>query len=230
MTSWSADHTVLFHAPPAVLTLRVVEAATGAAPPLPGEIPTEPDAVAAAIEAAHRAGFENGLREGANRSNRSWSSLFTEIIESLMRGIEHLRYEARAALRESELPLVELALQAAESIVHQEIDASNYDVTAIVKEALSSLEGDDFEIVLRLNPRDLASLETAAKGPDWPSRVRLAADAGIAPAGARLEWGKGSLPVEVATRIQALREFLLAGNSLRREQQSEVLERSCGGE
>jgi flagellar assembly protein FliH len=212
MTSLSADHSVLFHASPARFRLRVIQSPN--AERMPGAslppVPSGPREVEAAIEEARRIGFQQGLREGTGQANSSWSALLAEILESLVRAVEQLRYEARQALRDCERPLLETALDLAARIVAREVEEGRYDIGRIVSQALAGFDPGDFELSVRVNPRDLDEISSIIDQMEPPRQIRLSPDPDVPAGGARLESERGNLPADITSRLQALHEALLA--------------------
>jgi len=108
------------------------------------------------LQERESAAFENGRREGERALSEQLIHQRNETIE-LQRGIlESLQRTLPQVAREAESSLIEIALESAKKIVAgMPVDPAM--VEAVVREALRQAE-DTAEIVIQLNPEDLALL------------------------------------------------------------------------
>jgi flagellar assembly protein FliH len=108
-------------------------------------------------------------------------------------------------VKQAESQLVELAVNIARKVMMQEIQAGRYEIDPIVQEALDRVESRQ-ELVVRLNPVDLAKCRQAASavdGDDCPG-VRFVADNSVLPAHCLLETPHGIVESAVEANLEAV--------------------------
>ena len=112
-------------------------------------------------------------------------------------------------LREAENQLLDLAVEIARKVLMQEIQAERHQIEPIVTEALQNLPARQ-QVVVHLNPRDLARCEIAGKADDAENSesIRFVADPSISPAQCVLETPEGTVDSNVDTHLQAISEAL----------------------
>ena len=111
--------------------------------------------------------------------------------------------------REAENQLLDLAVEIARKVLMQEIQAERHQIEPIVTEALQNLPARQ-QVVVHLNPRDMARCEIAGKTDDAENSesIRFVADPSIAPAQCVLETPEGTVDSNVDTHLQAISEAL----------------------
>ena len=112
-------------------------------------------------------------------------------------------------LREAENQLLDLAVEIARKVLMQEIQAERHQIEPIVTEALQNLPARQ-QVVVHLNPRDMARCEIAGKADDAENSesIRFVADPSVAPAQCVLETPEGTVDSNVDTHLQAISEAL----------------------
>ena len=138
-------------------------------------------------EKAELAGARQALVEALNQFNRHR--------EQLLRGAEN--------------QLLDLAVEIARKVLMQEIQAERHQIEPIVTEALQNLPARQ-EVVVHLNPRDLAKCEIARQADDAeePGNIRFVADPSVSPAQCVLVTPEGIVDSNVDTHLQAVSEAL----------------------
>ena len=111
--------------------------------------------------------------------------------------------------REAENQLLDLAVEIARKVLMQEIQAERHQIEPIVAEALQNLPARQ-QVVVHLNPRDLARCQIAGKGDDAENSesIRFVADPSVSPAQCVLETPEGTVDSNVDTHLQAVSEAL----------------------
>ena len=111
--------------------------------------------------------------------------------------------------REAENQLLDLAVEIARKVLMQEIQAERHQVEPIVTEALKNLPARQ-QVVVHLNPRDLARCEIAEKADDAANSesIRFLADPSVSPAQCVLETPEGTVDSNMDMHLQAISEAL----------------------
>ena len=112
-------------------------------------------------------------------------------------------------LHEAENQLLDLAVEIARKVLMQEIQAERHQIEPIVTEALQNLPARQ-QVVVHLNPRDLARCEIAGKADDAENAesIRFVADPYVSPAQCVLETPEGTVDSNVDTHLQVISEAL----------------------
>ena len=115
--------------------------------------------------------------------------------------------------RAAEEQLLDLAVEIARKILAQEIDAGKYKIDPIVTEALAGV-GSRHDVVVRLNPADLAQCESAglSGGRDdqdsGSGAVRYVADVGVSRAECVIETAQGVVTSSVEHQLAEIGQAL----------------------
>ena len=111
--------------------------------------------------------------------------------------------------QEAEAKVAPLAVAIAEKILMQAVEAGQYDMETIVREALRSTPSRR-EIVVRMNPDDLARLENgeAAGKPLALGNVRLIADATVGRAECVVETAEGTVEARLQDQLEQVHQAL----------------------
>jgi flagellar biosynthesis/type III secretory pathway protein FliH len=112
-------------------------------------------------------------------------------------------------LEQSEQQLVDLAMAIARKVLMQEVDAGNYDIESIVKEALKRVSPRR-EVVIRLSPQDHARCEMARQEAEAGSegRVKFVPDPQVEPAQCLVETVEGTIESSMETQLANVAEVL----------------------
>lgn len=111
--------------------------------------------------------------------------------------------------REHKEQITKLSIEIARKILRQETDKGNYQIEAIVKDALESSPTTE-DVVVHLHPEDLAQAQEALKD-DFDgalANVKLAADANINRAECVLETPKGAVECFIDAQLERIGEAL----------------------
>lgn len=174
--------TIRLHAP--LTDARTVSRPAGAA-----DAGASPEAVRRALEAER-----GGLAHAAQALERAAAAL-TDLQETIA--------------HEAEAHLAALAVAIARKVLRQAVDAGQYDVEATVREALRCAPSRR-EVVVRLNPEDLARIEKAGSEgkPLGLGGVRLAADPALGRAECAVDTAEGTVDVRLEDQLQEVRQAL----------------------
>ena len=110
-------------------------------------------------------------------------------------------------LAEAEPQLVRLAVDIAQKVLMQEIQAGHYEIDPIVTEAMKQVPAR-CEVVVHLHPDDHARCEAARQLGDDAEGVRFVADPNVRPAECVLQTGEGVVESGVETNLARIGEAL----------------------
>jgi len=110
---------------------------------------------------------------------------------------------------DAEDQVVDLALAVAEKVLMQEFDQGRARIEPLVREALRHLPARR-DIVVRLNPQDLAHVQAAAPGSAAPALggLKTVADTSLRRGECIVESAEGTVPATLADRLQAAADVL----------------------
>lgn len=116
---------------------------------------------------------------------------------------------SRQIVVEAESHLLDLAIEIAEKVLMQEMKADRHEIDPIVREVLTRVGGER-EVVVYLNPDDLARCELAKQAAEGPADgcLRFEADPRVPRAGVRVETAGGIIESSVAERLVTAGEAL----------------------
>ncbi|MCL2701499.1 MAG: flagellar assembly protein FliH [Phycisphaerae bacterium] len=124
---------------------------------------------------------------------------------ALERAAADLADVRQRVLAEAEREVMELAVEMARTVLHQEVDAGRYDAAPIIQAALSQLPERE-AVTVTLNPTDFSRCGEAISG---DGRLQLRSDATVPPAGCRVECGQGVVEADPAKQLDEIRHTLL---------------------
>ena len=179
-------------------------------PPEPSTVPVlEADPVATAVDAAWSAGYEEGRRTGEIGEQ----ARLAPVLAAAQSAVAELRAgEERwqGALGDN---VIALAIAIARQIVDREVAADQAIVPRLVERALTEFPIDQ-PVRIRVNPRDLAAIEslsddgTSGIGMNRTAPSTWLADARVAPGGAMVEGRERIIDGRVDTALARLYERL----------------------
>ena len=180
--------------------------------PLPVELPQQPTAVrvihgpdAAGLPgAASVNGAGNGAQGPALEAERLALARARQALEQAAAGVAGLEQKIFA---DAEDHLLDLAVEIAHKILMQEIQAGRHEIEPIVREALSRAPAKR-EVVVRLNPGDLARMEAASGSDEMPANVRLVSDPSIGPAECVVETAEGTVEARIEHELDQVKNTL----------------------
>ncbi len=94
---------------------------------------------------------------------RSDRKLIETMLARLVDSVHQLQLDHRLRLAELQQAAVEIALTIATRLLHQQINAGDFNIEAMVREMVGQL-GDDVPVTIRLNPQDLLLVERRLEG------------------------------------------------------------------
>ncbi|MBI5723548.1 MAG: hypothetical protein HZA50_06290 [Planctomycetes bacterium] len=112
-------------------------------------------------------------------------------------------------LKDAEQQLVDLSLQIARKVLMQDIQAGNYQIDPIIKEALGQIDVRD-KVVVRLNPEDLARCQMA-QDKAGAGNLEFVGDPAIQPAECVLDTPEGQIRSNVDIHLDGIGQALKAG-------------------
>lgn len=170
--------------------------------------------LAAAARSARRATEEdaarNALQEGAaltaaRQQLEAEREQLRQTLQALTDGLEQLSRLRQEALQAAEEQLVGLAIQIAEKVLMQQIDAQRYQIDPIVRELLGQVPSRG-RVVVRLNPADHAACGLAGGqgSGDGDGSVAFVADAGVARAACVVDCADGVIEFSAQSQLGAV--------------------------
>jgi len=112
-------------------------------------------------------------------------------------------------LADAEKQVVDLALEIAQKVLMQEVQAGRYSIEPIVKEALLHVPPRQ-DVVIHLHPQDIATCEMARSDEktSQAGSIRFVADRSIQPGGCVLETSEGIVESSIDKHIQNVSQAL----------------------
>ncbi len=160
--------------------------------------------------------LQDAVREGWDQGVSDAFTQMTAVKDAAMREMEdvitRLRDERAQIIREIERDVVGLVFDIVEKVLAVEMNRSDAWIEAMVKEALSQMEGDDSVVIkvavpIRQKVAEIAENMLSAAGKP-PSRISVAAEAGITPGGCVIETPKGIIDTSVENKLDKLHSAL----------------------
>jgi flagellar biosynthesis/type III secretory pathway protein FliH len=181
-----------------VLTLHVVEGPAG------GAVPNRPAPL-------HRDDAEPARTQPLEQLNdlEPKKRELAQLCETVNGVVTKLEQLCQQTISDSHGDIARLAVEIARKIVACEIGKGNYDIAAIVKEALKRAPTRQ-DIVVRMNPKDaMLCLQLQQENPDSPlAGLKFEADPNISPANCLIETPKGTVRSFIDEGLERIREAL----------------------
>lgn len=155
-------------------------------------------------EEARRQGYEEGYAAGYQEAQAAVQAQMAAQVERLTALAGHATAEVRAALREAEGQLVQLALAIAERIILREARLDRSILVALASRALEELDAGVTARV-RVHPDDIPVLEpweARLNGEGRAARVELVPDQRVAPGGCIVEAGSAVVDAQLQTLLR----------------------------
>nr|WP_242518922.1 FliH/SctL family protein [Thiorhodovibrio winogradskyi] len=179
-------------------------------PEVEHHLPTAAEVAAieeAAREAGHAAGFEKGYQEGRERGQREaeqeTQARADRELKASVAALESIAQELSdplaSAADDIEPELLTLVTTLAQRVIMAELDSRAELVRGVLHQALEQLPARHAEVRVRVNPEDLAVVETYAE--DQGERIRWFADSEMTRGGCLVEAGPSRIDASVETRI-----------------------------
>jgi len=153
------------------------------------------------VEAAVRAGYEEGLRRGREEAQAAVAGER----ERLARALAAVHALERDVLTRLEEEIVDLAVAVAERIVRARIEAGDEVALRAAREVLSAC-GESGGVRVRLHPRDLEQVRERAPELASPGLVELVPDPSLERGDVLVETELETLDARVRTALHACRE------------------------
>jgi len=144
-----------------------------------------------------------GLNDQLNNASREYRHVQGALSDCL----KQLKEFQEQLVRDAEGQLVGLAVDIAGKILCKEIENGNYDIDAIVTEALSHLSSRN-EVVIHLNPEDLATSQLSNGQSVETDNVHFVADPGVPRAQCMLETPEGIVETAINQTLDDLADVL----------------------
>ncbi len=145
-----------------------------------------------------RANREERLRsEGYDSATQSAA----QALDSAAQTLEDLRAELHSSVVETS---IQLALEIAGELIHKEVSQGNHDMTAIVRQALTSASNSSRRAVLHVNPKDAEAL---AEIP-FRSGTEVESDPAVRQGDVQLDTDQGLLVRNMDECLSSIRENL----------------------
>ena len=117
---------------------------------------------------------------------------YDKAMEALEGAARKLRSVYESTIVEHRQAIAKLSIEIARKILSQKVKEGDYQIESIVQEALNNAPARQ-NIVVRLNPQDLAKCQRLQKNDSILASVKLVADPGIGPAECVVETPKGKV-------------------------------------
>jgi flagellar biosynthesis/type III secretory pathway protein FliH len=117
---------------------------------------------------------------------------YDKAMEALEGAARKLRTVYERTIVEHRQAIAKLSIEIARKILSQKVKDGDYQIESIVQEALNNAPARQ-NIVVRLNPQDLAKCRQMQQGDNALASVKLIADPGIGPAECVVETPKGKV-------------------------------------
>ncbi len=132
--------------------------------------------------------------ETAMQANPETQKLqYDKALEALEAASKKLQFVYERMIVEHRQAIAKLAIEIARKILSQKVKDGDYQIESIVQEALNNAPARQ-NIVVRLNPQDLAKCQQMQKGDNnMLASVKLVADPGIGPSECVIETPKGKV-------------------------------------
>jgi flagellar biosynthesis/type III secretory pathway protein FliH len=134
-----------------------------------------------------------GNIETAMQTNLETQKLqYDKALEMLEAAAKKLQFVYERLIVEHRQAIAKLSIEIARKILSQKVKDGDYQIESIVQEALNNAPARQ-NIVVRLNPQDLAKCQQLQKSDSMLASVKLVADPGIGPAECVVETPKGKV-------------------------------------
>lgn len=154
--------------------------------------------------------YERGRRDGARTQNEQFARQRSDVAELQNGVLESLRHAVPQVIQETEITLINLALEAAQKIVAG-LPINLETVEAVVREAVRQAE-DTAEITVQLHPDDLALLRTnhspVLGGLPECGPLKFLGSAEVTRGGCLVQTRFGLIDARRETKIEQLRQTL----------------------
>ncbi len=162
---------------------------------------------AAGFQEGFQKGFQGGKQEGLALSEKRFQGILERAKESLEK-LAKARRDLQDSLKSYEAELVSLAFEIGASIAMRELKESPEGIGEVVQKALERI-GESSEVVVKLNPKDLALLKESG---DFEGQgVELVSSPSVKRGGCVVETEKGVVDATLETRIKEVADSLLKG-------------------
>ena len=160
----------------------------------------------AALAAVRLCGPDGSPAPGDLEAERAGLARARQALEQAAAKVDDLQ---QAVLAECEDHLLDLAVDVARKVIAQEVRAGRHDIEPIVREALR-LAPPKREVVVHLNPEDLAAAENAGNGRAGGAlkHLHLAADASLGRGECIVETAEGTVEARTDDQLAHLRRTM----------------------
>jgi flagellar biosynthesis/type III secretory pathway protein FliH len=141
-----------------------------------------------ALETISEGDFEVGLQN----NTATQKPRYDKALEALEAAVEKVQMVYERMIVEHRQAIAKLAIEIARKILIQKVKDGDYQIESIVQEALNNAPSRQ-NIVVRLNPQDLAKCQQMQQGDGALAAVKLVADPVIGPAECIVETPKGKI-------------------------------------
>ena len=117
---------------------------------------------------------------------------YGKALEALETAAKKLQFVYERMIVEHRQAIAKLSIEIARKILSQKVKDGDYQIESIVQEVLNNAPAHQ-NIVVRLNPQDLAKCQQLQKDDSMLASVKLVADPGIGPAECVVETPKGKV-------------------------------------
>lgn len=137
-------------------------------------------------------------------------SALASVCRALQEAVDQVNRSREELFEKYKEQIVKLSVEIAGRILAQKTEKGDYEIESIVQEALSSAPCRQ-DLVVRLNPDDLAGFQKAQQGraDSDLGEVRFVADSGVGKAECVVETPKGIIQSLIGERLEQIAEMLM---------------------
>ena len=149
-----------------------------------------------------------GNIETAMQTNLETQKLqYGKALEMLEAAAKKLQFVYERLIVEHRQAIAKLSIEIARKILSQKVKDGDYQIESIVQEALNNAPTHQ-NIVVRLNPQDLAKCQQMQQSDNMLASVKLVADPGIGPAECVVETPKGKVESLIDDHLEQVAKAL----------------------
>ncbi|MDA8233846.1 MAG: FliH/SctL family protein [Clostridia bacterium] len=164
-------------------------------------------------EAAYREGFQKGYQEGHQQGSAEAHAEVEGLKLEARRLVEEAQVEKERIIQSSEKEILELALEVARKVIHDEVKATPEVIGRVVKEALGQA-ADREEITIKVNSDDLDYVlfiqDSLVAGLSGIKKLKVVADPHVTRGGCVIETVCGNVDARIERQLAEIEEALKA--------------------
>ena len=177
-----------------------------------------------AKESGHQAGYESGYADGIKAGNESaysdsieqFNQRHADVVAAMQKAVadmEEMKEDLRISAQKN---LLDFAVSTASKLTFAIGQVHRESAQANLRRALDLVDSKT-DLMIRVNPRDVASIETFAdsvlKSVDASSTCTIVGDESISPGGCKVERGRTEIDATLETQVSEMVSLLVGDGS-----------------